>query len=137
MNEICSGRIVLLDEDVQNLQKFLDLNDGSLSHYSKALKAEVEKAEIVPQSAMSKDVVTMHSAVTIFDDTEKETIECTVVYPWEADADKNKISVLAPLGTALLGYRKGDCIDWKVPAGTRRFIVQSVKQPDGTGSDKI
>lgn len=137
MNEIYSGRIVLLDEDVRNLQKFLDLNNGSLSQYSKALKIEVEKAEIVTRSDLSKDIITMHSEVTIFDETEKESIKCTVVYPWEADADKNKISVLAPLGTALLGYCKGDSIDWRVPAGTRRFIVQSVKHPDVTGSDKL
>jgi regulator of nucleoside diphosphate kinase len=128
--EINVENIILLDEDVRNLQTLLNLTDGSVAQYSAALKNEVRKATVVARRDLPDDVITMHSSVTIIDESDGESMECTVVYPWEADADNNKISVLAPLGTALLGYREGDSIDWKVPAGTIRYVVRTVRQPD-------
>lgn len=130
MKKTHSRGITLLDEDVRDLQKLLNLTDGSIARYSMALKSELEKAMIVSRGDLSEDVITMYSSVVIFDESEGESMECTLVYPWESDADNNKISVLAPLGTALLGYRKGDHIDWNVPAGMIRYVVQSVKQPE-------
>ncbi|MBN1307494.1 MAG: GreA/GreB family elongation factor [Chitinispirillaceae bacterium] len=130
--EINVENIILLDEDVRNLQTLLNLTDGSVAQYSAALKNEVGKATVVTRRDLPGNVITMHSSVTVIDQSDGESMECTVVYPWEADADNNRISVLAPLGTALLGYREGDSIDWKVPAGTIRYVVRSVRQPDAS-----
>jgi regulator of nucleoside diphosphate kinase len=79
----------------------------------------------------------MHSRVRLKDlDSGKENVY-TLVFPAEADIAQSRISVLAPLGTALLGYRQGDVIRWRVPGGWRRWKVKEVlDQPAGraTGS---
>ncbi len=76
----------------------------------------------------------MNSTVRLKDlDTEKEMIY-TVVFPSDADVAQNKISVLAPIGTALIGYRVGDIITWKVPAGLRKLRVEEIiYQPEAAG----
>jgi hypothetical protein len=50
----------------------------------------------------------------------------TLVYPDEADIEANRLSILAPIGTALLGYRAGDVVEWPVPAGITRFRIEEV-----------
>jgi regulator of nucleoside diphosphate kinase len=68
----------------------------------------------------------MNSRVCFIDlDTGEEMI-CSLVFPGEADIEQHKLSVLAPIGIALLGYRAGDTLEWKVPAGLRRLKVKEV-----------
>jgi regulator of nucleoside diphosphate kinase len=63
-----------------------------------------------------------------------EQFECTLVYPSDVNTDKNRISVLAPIGTAIIGYRAGDTIEWPIPAGTVRLKVEEVLyQPEWEG----
>ena len=76
---------------------------------------------------MPADVVTMHSLVRFVDEDNGEEQTVTLVYPFEADAALGRVSVLAPIGTALLGLRVGQRIDWQVPSGgTRRLRVVQV-----------
>jgi regulator of nucleoside diphosphate kinase len=90
------------------------------------LERELDRAEIVPEESLPADVVAMYSTVRLVDlDTDREHVY-TVVYPHEADADRGRISVLAPVGTAVLGYRAGDIVEWEVPAGVRRFRIAEV-----------
>ena len=90
------------------------------------LERELDRAEIVPEESLPSDVVAMYSTVRLVDlDTDREHVY-TVVYPHEADADRGRISVLAPIGTAVLGYRAGDVVEWEVPAGVRRFRIAAV-----------
>ena len=72
------------------------------------------------------DVVTMGSTVRLRDLETGEEETYTLVYPDEADIEANRLSVLAPVGTALLGYRAGDVVEWPVPAGVRRFRIEEV-----------
>jgi regulator of nucleoside diphosphate kinase len=59
---------------------------------------------------------------------------CTLVFPDDADIDQNRISVLAPIGTAMLGYSVGDAFEWQVPAGLTRFKVKEILyQPEASG----
>ena len=78
----------------------------------------------------------MNSVATIVDITVDLTgssrREITLVYPHEAEAASGRISVLAPLGTALLGYREGDEVEWLMPGGMRRLRIESVRGPDET-----
>jgi len=61
-------------------------------------------------------------------------MDISVVFPSEADSEQGKISVLAPIGTALLGYRVGDVVEWKVPGGLRRLKVERILyQPEAAG----
>ena len=98
------------------------------------LEQELMRAEIVSPKEIPQDVITMNSTVRLKDlDTEKEMIY-TVVFPSDADVAQNKISVLAPIGTALIGYRVGDIITWKVPAGLRKLRVEEIIcQPEAAG----
>ncbi|MFB3819624.1 MAG: nucleoside diphosphate kinase regulator [Candidatus Methylomirabilales bacterium] len=99
--------------------------------YLQALEAELERAHIVPAAEIPADVVTMHSRVQVTDLDGGTTRNLTLVFPAEADAAQGKISVLAPLGTALLGSRAGDTVEWPVPGGRRRFRIEAVlHQPD-------
>jgi regulator of nucleoside diphosphate kinase len=80
------------------------------------------------------DVITMNSTFRLRNiDTAEETVY-TLVFPGEADSSKGKISILAPIGTAVLGYKLGDVIEWEVPAGRKRFKVEEiVYQPEAAG----
>jgi regulator of nucleoside diphosphate kinase len=98
--------------------------------YLAALEAELERARIVPAGQVPDDVVTMNSLVRLLDLDSKEVEEYELVYPADADMAAHRISVLAPVGTAILGYRRGDLIEWPVPAGLRRLRVESVYQPE-------
>ncbi len=101
----------------------------------RALREELARGSIVPTGEVPKNVVTMNSRVRIRDlDTREETVY-TIVYPKDADINKGWISILAPIGTALLGYRAGDIIEWFLPSGVmRRLKVKRVLfQPEAAG----
>jgi regulator of nucleoside diphosphate kinase len=89
---------------------------------------------VVPQAEVGADVVTMNSTIRIRDRRSREVDEFTLVYPNESDILSGRLSVLAPLGLAVLGARKGDVIKWTVPAGVRTFTVEEVVyQPEAAG----
>lgn len=90
------------------------------------LGAELERATIVPARDIPPDVVTMHSTVELLDLETGQTEILTLVFPDEVDIDNRKISVLAPMGMATLGYRVGDEFEWQVPAGIRRMRVNRI-----------
>jgi regulator of nucleoside diphosphate kinase len=91
-----------------------------------ALEGELRRAEIVTPEAISSDVITMNSRAELVDLETNEVMQFTLVLPRDAKIDEGKISVLAPLGTAMLGYRVGDEFEWHVPYGVRRLKVTNV-----------
>jgi regulator of nucleoside diphosphate kinase len=96
-----------------------------------ALRAELERAEIVAPEEVPSDVITMNSRAELLDLDSSERMEFTLVFPREADIEQGRISVLAPLGTAMLGYHVGDEFEWVVPYGRRRLRVAAVRfQPE-------
>lgn len=104
------------------------------SVYLENLRGELERAQIVPPEEIPGDVVTMNSTVTLTDLDTGEEETYTLVYPENADTVRGKISILAPIGTAMLGYRVGDVFEWEVPAGKRRLKVQKILyQPEASG----
>jgi regulator of nucleoside diphosphate kinase len=132
-----STNIFITDEDLRELREMVD---QAQSHESEEatnlikLDGELRRAQIVPPEDVPRDVVTMNSKVVLYDlDTDEREI-FTLVYPWHADAENNRVSVLAPIGTALIGARVGDVVQWPVPAGTLRFRVEElVFQPESEG----
>ena len=91
-----------------------------------ALETELERATVVKSDEVPGDVVTMHTRVLVRDLHDDTLIECTLVFPSHADVGAKKISVLAPFGTALLGYREGDEFVWPMPGGDRRLRIERV-----------
>lgn len=99
------------------------------------LAEELERGEIVEPQEIPHDVITMNSQVRLKDvDSGEETIY-TLVFPQNANIEQNKISVLAPIGTALIGYRVGDIITWEVPSGIKQLKVEEILyQPEAAGN---
>jgi regulator of nucleoside diphosphate kinase len=121
-------KIFITKSDKIKLQKMVDdfikFNlEGQ--EYVKNLDDELNRAEIVENQDIPKNVITMNSKVKLtFDYSEDEVI--TLVYPNEGEIDENKISILSPIGTAILGYSEGDIIEWKVPNGVVKILVEEI-----------
>lgn len=98
------------------------------------LERELERGTEVESTEVGPDVVTMNSTVRVTDLDANATHLYTIVFPSDADFDKGRISILSPLGTALLGYRAGDVVIWEMPRGTRRLRIEElVYQPEAAG----
>lgn len=106
--------------------------------YLRLLTEELLRAEVVEPQKIPRDVVTMNSMVKFRDMETREVYMYSIVYPENADFENGKISVLAPIGMALLGYRVGDLVEWPVPAGMRRLKVEEVLyQPEAAGQFEL
>ncbi|MEO7206857.1 MAG: nucleoside diphosphate kinase regulator [Steroidobacteraceae bacterium] len=124
-----SRSIVITEPDMSKLRALSDARGMPSTHdqaHLTALGAELERADVVNSRDVPKDVVTMHTKVIVRDLHDRTVIECTLVFPSSADVEAQRISVLAPFGTALLGYREGDEILWKMPGGDRRLRIERV-----------
>ncbi len=99
------------------------------------LEGELNRAKVVKSKEIPKDVITMNSRVRLKDLDSQEEMIYQLVFPGDANPDQNKISILAPIGTALIGYRVGDIIEWKVPAGLRKLkVLEVLYQPEAAGN---
>jgi regulator of nucleoside diphosphate kinase len=124
--------IYLTQHDLERLSQLLEANRGG--RFEK-LEGELARAAVVTRAKIPKDVVTMNSRVLFENETTGERREVTLVYPRDADIDAGKISILVPVGTALLGLRVGQSIEWELPNGARqRYRVVAVPyQPENEG----
>lgn len=90
---------------------------GPLPDHLQFLAEELERAEITDAAHIPGDVVTLYSKARVVEEDSGDTLEYTLVPPDEADVASGKLSVLSPLGTAMLGYRVGDTFTWPTPDG--------------------
>jgi regulator of nucleoside diphosphate kinase len=122
--------IYITEVDRQRLEKLVEIageRDPLASHENlRRLEHELDRAETVAPEDVPRDVITMRSKVRLSDLNTGEEMIYTLVFPTEANYEEGKISVLAPVGTALLGYRVGDTIEWQVPSGLRRLKVEEL-----------
>jgi regulator of nucleoside diphosphate kinase len=108
------------------------------SIYLDKLRGELERALVVTPQEIPGDVITMNSKVVLLDLDSGESETYTLVYPEHANSAEGKISVLAPIGTAMLGYRVGDVFEWEVPAGKRRLKIEKILyQPEAAGDYEL
>lgn len=132
------GEIFVTAEDKQKLGLVIDralLSNQEDKKYLEKLKQELARAHVVAPKDIPEDVVTMNSIVSIKDmDTDGEEEVYELGYSGHVNDRKNRISIFAPIGMALLGYRAGDEIEWEVPAGVRRIkIIKVLYQPEAAG----
>jgi regulator of nucleoside diphosphate kinase len=128
--------------DMEQLRKLLGeeksrhgYGNGRGEHL-KGLEAELERSTCVAAHEVPPDVITMHSTASLIDLDTGEELVYTLVFPAEADIRQGKISVLAPVGTAMLGYGVGAVFEWPVPDGLRRLQVKDVLyQPEAASAE--
>lgn len=112
---------------IQSLRRFRQRDAEHLDD----LEKELERAILVRSGEVPHDVVTMNSRVRVRDLNSGHELTYQIVFPKDADVAKNRISVLAPVGTALLGYGAGTTVEWQVPSGLRRLRILEVEyQPE-------
>lgn len=122
-------RLVLTRDDHRLLTSFLNGMWGKTAFDRKNaedLKAELKNAKIVSKDDCPSDVVRLNSKVTIKAEDKNEVMQLMVVTPDKANIKEKKISVLAPIGTALIGFREGQKVKWQVPAGNKTFTILEV-----------
>jgi len=129
--------ICITEADKKRLAELIEVAGEFGGHARKDLEAlarELARAEIVASKDVRPDVVTMNSRVVLQDVNTGEEMNYVLVFPKDANVNAGAISVLAPIGTAILGYSKGDVIEWPVPAGMRRIRIEKiVYQPEASG----
>ena len=122
-------KLVILKEDYQLLVSYLK-NWNAKKVYDRKnaedLQLELKNANLVDRDNFPADVVRLNSLVRIKTEGKDEIMDLELVTPENADIKEKKISVMAPIGTALLGFRQGQKITWRVPAGNKTFTILKV-----------
>jgi regulator of nucleoside diphosphate kinase len=133
------NKIYITEFDVKRLKgliKFAEERwDKRVLRYLRELDEELDRADVVKPEEIPTDVITMNSTFRVLDLDSEEELVYTLVFPANANSANGKISILAPVGTAMLGYRVGDTVEWEVPAGLKRLKVEEVVyQPEAEGN---
>ncbi|MDD5205325.1 MAG: nucleoside diphosphate kinase regulator [Desulfobacterales bacterium] len=127
-------KLYVTEQDMERLEPILasaHQKNGHEKENLRRLSEDLERARVVDARHIPPDVVAMNSRVHAVDANSGEEMIFTLVFPEAADFSQGRISVLAPIGSAVLGYRAGDVVEWKVPAGTRRLkIVRVLGRPE-------
>lgn len=124
-----NNQLVLRKDDYSLLLGYLNGVFGKTAfdrRNAESLQAELRKATLVNKDDFPIDVVRLNSMVRIKAEDRDEITELILVTPEKANIKEKKISVMAPIGIALIGFRKGQKVKWRVPAGERTFTIMDV-----------
>ncbi len=124
-NLIIEKREYVLLKKLMNLSKYY--KDVTLGKSIKKLSGEIESAKICDEKDMPNDVIRFNSTITVV--SEKGwSKKFTLVTPSESDVKEGKISLLTPMGSAVIGYAEGDAIIWEFPSGEQNLMIGKVEQ---------
>lgn len=126
---VTDNQVILLKKDHAILNDYVrNLHGMQVSDKEnfRRLSEELGKAKIVAEKNFPEDVVRINSTVVIKDIATNKEMTLTIVMPEHADIKQRRVSILAPIGTALIGFRKGREVSWEVPAGKKTFIIMDV-----------
>ena len=127
--------IIISEGDARRLRPLVESSNkvnGVEAENLQRLRDELGRAQIVSESDLPDDIISMNSTVELEDLEDDEIMTYTLVFPENANVSEGRISILAPLGTAMLGYRVGYEIEWPVPSGTLRVRVRRVTKNEVT-----
>lgn len=127
-------KIIITQADHGRLRRIIEAHSqipNTDAEYLDALERELDSAIIARSAEVPEDLVTMYSRVRVLDLGTRQELVYQIVFPGEADLVRNRISVLAPIGMALLGRAAGAVVEWQVPSGMRRLLILEVEyQPE-------
>lgn len=127
--------IIINELDAERIDRLLEQPAFASLPVADALNAELDRAQMCTPQNMPHDVVTMNSKVKFRDLTTGEVRIRTLVYPAQMTDSATQLSVLAPVGAALIGLRAGDTINWALPGGTSTHleVLELLWQPEAAG----
>jgi regulator of nucleoside diphosphate kinase len=124
-----NNQLVLMKDDYNLLKTYLNNRSGKTTfdrQNAEDLLAELKKAKLVSKDDFPADVVRLNSIVRIKPEDKDHAMELTIVTPDKADIKEGKISIMSPIGTALIGFRQGENVKWQVPSGKKTFNILEV-----------
>ena len=123
------SRVIIAHEDyetlypyVKGLKPFRAFDQKNVA----SLQEELKKATLVKKDDLPEDVVRLNSRVIVKEENKDKLIELVLVVPEKADIKEGRVSVFAPIGTALIGFRQGEKVKWRVPSGSKTFTIMKV-----------
>lgn len=122
-------QLILRKDDYNLLVSYLKSGQNKAMfnrHDAEELQTELKRAKLVNSDDFPSDVVRLNSKVKIMAEGKQDILELMLVMPNEADIKQRKISIMAPIGTALLGFRQGQVVKWQVPSGKKKFTIIEV-----------
>jgi regulator of nucleoside diphosphate kinase len=123
--------ITLTTADSERLSRLVDAAAETFPRTADFLGREIDRAQIIDRSQVLPGLVTMESEVEFRDDVTDQIRTVRLVYPDEADVTAHKISVLTPVGAALIGLSVGQSIEWQTPGGGWRSLTVLAVRPAG------
>nr|WP_199043075.1 nucleoside diphosphate kinase regulator [Dyella sp. ASV24] len=126
--------IIISSLDLQRIEALLERMPPTQAAQYEALRGELDRADVLAPADIPSDVVTMNSVVTFKDDDSGDELTISLVYPSGAGVP-GTVSILAPVGSALLGLKVGQPIEWPTPDGRRRQlrVLEIEYQPEASG----
>jgi regulator of nucleoside diphosphate kinase len=124
-----NNALILRNDDYNLLTSYLSDWRGNSAfdrRNAEELQAELRRATLVNKDDFPHDVVRLNSIVRIKSEDKGEVMELKIVTPDKANIKENKISIMAPIGTALIGFRQGQKVKWRVPSGNKTFTILEV-----------
>ncbi|WP_134088407.1 GreA/GreB family elongation factor [Olivibacter sp. XZL3] len=122
--ENLKNQVVLTQEDYNVLIKHVRPSNDPKQMMS--LAYELGRAKVLKKETIEKERVKLNSLVKIQDLDNQRVMTFRIVAPELADVKAQKISVLTPMGSALIGFKEGDQVAWKMPAGIKKYIILDV-----------
>jgi regulator of nucleoside diphosphate kinase len=137
--QVMNREISITAKDLERLKKLIaeerEFGNHRDSQSLKDLETELNRAIVMESKKIPSDTITMNSKFVLINLETREEEIFSLVYPEDADLLENKISIFAPVGIAMIGYKVGDEIEWEIPSGLVRYkIKEMIFQPEAVGA---
>ncbi len=121
--------VLLCEEDYRLLKQLVGISLVNDMEEEMTLAYELSRAIVVKDNALPLHTIRLNSKVRVEDTATKKATDLTIVMPPHADIKQKKISILTPMAAALIGFKKGDEVEWKMPSGLKKYKVLDVTNP--------